>query len=222
MDSNGGGPTPVRLYLNSGTSSQYKFTNYTTLKAGSTEIKHGRCMICVADLNLNGKKDLIVGDNSGRFYFYDNVGTNSSPELSSLGAIKANGSTIKLDGDTRLCVDDWNSDGALDILAGDYYDNQYIIKGIPKVTALNNIPKDLISSNSIKLNNNKLIISSNSNATYNLSILSIRGRELYSANHKLTLGKNIINHNNQNIAPGMYLVKLSSCQTAMLFQVIKK
>lgn len=194
MDSNGGGPTPIRLYLNSGTKSDYLFTNYTTLKAVGVEIKHSRCMICVYDLNSDGKKDLIVGESGGLINFYENIGSNSSPMLQKTGPIKSGGATIKLNGDTRLCVDDWNSDGAPDIIAGDYYDDLYLIKGVPKVTALKpqNVIKKLNPCLLKEIQRDFIVLSFSEPGSYNISIFDSSGKRLFVGEEYLNSGTNSI------------------------------
>jgi hypothetical protein len=133
--------SPVRLYLNSGTTTQYEFTDYTSVQADGADIKHYRCMITVADLNKDGKKDLLVGDGTDKIYFYENKGTNADPQLTSKVALKADGSDIDLDGDTRQCVTDWNEDGANDLIAGDYNENVYLILGIPVTDIVHDIKR---------------------------------------------------------------------------------
>jgi hypothetical protein len=112
----------IRLYLNSGTETEYQFTDFTKLKANNTTIAHSRCQIQAVDLNYDGKKDLVVGSSQSRFYFYENTGTNASPELAAQVSLqKTDNSNITGSGDVRGCFADWNEDGGLDLLWSEYY-----------------------------------------------------------------------------------------------------
>lgn len=121
-------PKPIRLYLNSGTKTQYRFTTYSILKSGNTEIKYYRTQIQSLDFNYDGKLDLLVANGLStketRIYFYENIGTISAPSLKAPVALMAkSGQAIYPDigYDITFDVADWNSDGAWDIIMGDYY-----------------------------------------------------------------------------------------------------
>ncbi len=112
----------IRLYLNSGTATGYQFEEFTKIEANGTVIAHSRCQIQVEDLNYDGKKDLIVGNSQGSFYFYENTGTNASPVLAGQVSLqKTDNSNISGSGDVRGCFADWNDDGGLDLLWSEYY-----------------------------------------------------------------------------------------------------
>jgi hypothetical protein len=51
----------------------------------------GHCGPCIADVDGDGTPDLLVGDFSGFFHFYKNVGTKDKPEYVSKGRLKAGG-----------------------------------------------------------------------------------------------------------------------------------
>lgn len=106
----------LRVYLNEGSNSSPVFSGYEEI-AGTYEY---RFTPQVCDLNGNGKKDIIAGNNSGSIMFYENIGTNASPEFAPGVNLQAGGSNIQLSAGTRLWVDDWNGNGLLDLLVSDY------------------------------------------------------------------------------------------------------
>lgn len=113
-------PGSVRLYLNSGTAENHVFTTYTWIQSSSANIAWYRCCPQVVDLNLDGKKDIICGENNGKLAYYENVGTNASPVFSGFEYLESNGSDIDIYYGTRLWVNDWDEDGLLDLIVSDY------------------------------------------------------------------------------------------------------
>ena len=75
------------------------------------------------DLNLDGKKDLIMGENNAQVYYYENTGTNAAPVFTGFEALQSNGSPIDLYYGSRLWVNDWDEDGLPDLLLSDYNGN---------------------------------------------------------------------------------------------------
>lgn len=110
----------IRLYINSGTPTNPLITSWTYIQSGGSSINRYRCCPQVIDLNQDGKKDLVMGENDAKIYYYENVGTDEAPVFSGFEALQAGGSDIDLYYGSRLWVDDWNSDGYLDLLVSDY------------------------------------------------------------------------------------------------------
>ena len=134
----------IRLFLNSGTATSYQFTDYTKVKANGSTIALSRCQIQVEDLNYDGKKDLIAAYSAGRFYFYENTGTNASPVLAAAVLLqKTDNSTITGYGDVRGCFADWNEDGGLDFLWSEYYPENNIH------LYLGEVPSEVLDNNTI-------------------------------------------------------------------------
>lgn len=121
----------IRLYLNSGTLENHVFTTYTWIQSSSTNIAWSRCTPQVVDLNLDGKKDLVCGENTAKLVYYENVGTNASPVFSGYEYLESNGSDIDLYYGSRLWLNDWDEDGLLDLLVSDYNGWVYLYHGIP-------------------------------------------------------------------------------------------
>ncbi len=114
----------VRLYLNQGTDANPSFTTYTTIQSGGSQIYHFRANPRVFDIDQDGRKDLIIGDNAGYIHFYRNTGTNSNPSFSGSDTFRlTNGVPIDDYFGARPCCNDWNQDGRIDILTSGYDGN---------------------------------------------------------------------------------------------------
>lgn len=155
----------IRLFLNSGTATSYQFTDYTKVEANGSSIALARCQIQVEDLNYDGKKDLIAGYSAGRFYFYENTGTNAAPVLAAAVLLqKTDNSTITGYGDVRGCFADWNEDGGLDLLWSEYYPENNIHLYLGEVPSgisehddfsqLTNYPKNIVTNGQLLFNLN--------------------------------------------------------------------
>jgi len=74
----------------------------------------------LCDWDGDGKKDLIVGGDDHELFFYKNMGTEENRVFEKGVKLEAGGKTIKIGIRARMAVADWNSDGKMDLLAGDY------------------------------------------------------------------------------------------------------
>lgn len=112
----------VRVYLNQGTNSSPQFGNYDIVYAGPSQLYKFRANPVVYDLDLDGLKDLILGNDDGRVYFYKNVGTNTAPVFNaSYDTLRMqNGVAINVGSISRIHFVDWTGDGDLDLLVGGY------------------------------------------------------------------------------------------------------
>ena len=123
------------LRMNIGTRDEPDFSKESIpVLAGGVALKEsGHANPVVADWDSDGMKDLIEGSSNGRISWYRNVGSEEKPEFASAsvlvpatGASKGSiqfrfpGEEIRPGGRTQICVTDYNGDGLLDILAGDY------------------------------------------------------------------------------------------------------
>jgi len=121
----------VYLIPNEGTPKAYAFGTPRQLKAAGKPIivPHGDAGPFAADWDGDGKLDLLVGAGDGSVWFYRNIGTSKAPEL-------AAGVQLVPPGDAsfgtdvpreprrgiraKICAVDWNGDGRLDLLVGDF------------------------------------------------------------------------------------------------------
>ena len=116
------GTGTVRLYLNQGTNANPVFTTFSYVYSGGSPIYHYRTNPRVFDLDGDGNKDLILGDQYTYIYFYRNVGTNANPVFSGRDTLRVTtGGYITGYQANRPFLTDYNGDGAIDILTSDYY-----------------------------------------------------------------------------------------------------
>lgn len=110
----------IRLYLNSGTTTEPVLTTWSYIQSSGSNINRYRCCPQVYDMNGDGKKDLIMGENDAQIYYYENTGTDADPAFSGYEAIQSNGINLDLYSGTRLWVNDWDEDGTPDLLVSDF------------------------------------------------------------------------------------------------------
>ena len=110
----------IRLYLNSGTTSNPVLTTWSYIQSSGSDINRYRCCPQVYDMNGDGKKDLIMGENDAQIYYYENTGTDAAPVFSGFEALQSNGTPLDLYTGTRLWVNDWDEDGNPDLLVSDF------------------------------------------------------------------------------------------------------
>ncbi len=121
----GDGNGLVHFFKNVGTTQGPVYTNDVLLQAGGTTLSLGiRSAVRVADWDGDGIKDLIVSA-SGYAGWCRNVGSKTAPVLAAPVALQApvpSGglANITTGGRMRLEVVDWNHDGVLDLLIGNW------------------------------------------------------------------------------------------------------
>lgn len=86
----------------------------------------------VVDWNNDGKKDLIIGNTVGYGYegyilYFENQGTDESPEFGESIRLRAQGGDINGKGFVRPHVVDWNNDGKKDLIFGNGPDGKIFL-----------------------------------------------------------------------------------------------
>ncbi|MFC1499253.1 FG-GAP repeat domain-containing protein [Verrucomicrobiota bacterium] len=114
----------VHIFLNSGSDAGPVFTTSTQVKIGLTTFaaQGGDSAPCVVDWNNDGKKDLLVGENTGgEINLLINNGSDAAPLFTSVTLIQDGGANLSLaseDGRSVPWAVDWNADGKKDLLVG--------------------------------------------------------------------------------------------------------
>lgn len=118
-----GHSSTIIIYKNAGTKSAPRFLAPVLIQTPEGKFP-SRPSPYVVDWDGDGKRDLLVGTERAKVYFHRNVGTDQAAKL-------AKGELLKLTGDgfqngyrCRIEVTDWNNDGKLDILAGNFYSSK--------------------------------------------------------------------------------------------------
>jgi hypothetical protein len=120
----GGYDGRVRLFLNppATTNPGIEWETAVVLQDGDSDliVPSGRAAPSVADLDGDGRRDLIVGNTEGQLLFYANLATDAAPAFDGWRLLKADGVAIDLDGAprSRPYVGDYNADGLPDLAFG--------------------------------------------------------------------------------------------------------
>ena len=115
----------VRIYLNTGTASSPKFSDYFYAQSDGADltVPAAGCLGCfprVVDWNADERKDLLVGLGDGTVRIYLNTGTDENPTFDSGANILVNvpGASLNVGARAAPAFVDWNSDGMNDLVVG--------------------------------------------------------------------------------------------------------
>lgn len=118
----GGMDGKVRVYLNTAATGPADFQQEVLLYAGTAElvVPSGRSSVAVADLNGDGRKDLVVGNTDGQVLLYVNRGSDAEPAFDTAQPILTVDGAIDLPCTprSRPFLGDLNDDGVTDLLLG--------------------------------------------------------------------------------------------------------
>jgi hypothetical protein len=127
----------VHLVKNDGSKSKPAFGPASLLQAAGNPIKvsHGDAGPSVADWDGDGNFDLLVGTGAGSVEWFRNTGSNQAPKLAASQTLvaapaqgEANANAVNAGAKpgtrTKVHATDWNGDGKLDLLVGDFSHQQ--------------------------------------------------------------------------------------------------
>lgn len=113
----------IKIFINIGTNPNPILSPSVLMPANPpiSQIKNGPD---IGDLNGDGLKDLAYGWWQGTVYYYPNSGTNAAPVFNGVHLLTALGDTIQpnfpTSGWTHLELNDWDEDGDLDLVYGEW------------------------------------------------------------------------------------------------------
>ncbi|HEX8200374.1 MAG TPA: VCBS repeat-containing protein [Isosphaeraceae bacterium] len=120
----------VYLVPNEGSAQAYAFGKERQLRAGGEPLKvEGDAGPFAADWDGDGRLDLLVGVGDGSVALFRNAGSAQEPELKAAETLIPPGETAFVVGApkephrgmrSKVCAADWDGDGRLDLLVGDY------------------------------------------------------------------------------------------------------
>ncbi len=210
-------PLPPLLFINIGTNTKPEFADAVKIKANNVEIGDAeRFNIDVADLNYDGKQDLLIGAgwSAANAIFYENSGTKENPVLKKGVNLKnMNGTDIKLGMDLKVYVTDWNEDGGLDLLLGHLEKADgidiYLGEKPPTLILNNKSVTSFLRNSSLQCGYYKANLYLNNPGNILLQVFSVTGRMVESMNMgNLPAGANVISYD-MNIYPaGYYLINI--------------
>ena len=203
----------IWLYLNSGTTGNPVWTTYTAVNVGGSPIAYSRSIPHVIDLNLDGKKDMVIGEDYGHIYYLENTGTNASPVFSSSVMLEANGTPIVFPSgytDLKPYVVDWNNDGWLDIVTGNYVSYVYLYLSYPVSIGETTEPlseKQFAVYGSPAYGSIGFAISCEGGTTVQISIYSVDGRLVKTIDFgSYAAGEHLLHASTEGLPSGAYRV----------------
>lgn len=203
----------INIYLNSGTASSYTFTTPVEVLCNNASITYHRCIPHITDLNLDGKKDLVIGEDLGCIYFLENAGTNDSPQFNTSVKLESDGSPIQWPSgqtDITVWVNDWNEDGMPDILIGNYKDTVYVYLNDAPVEAIKQSNKSLtqlFAKNIVTKGNFSVNLNLKKDQNVSMKLFSSDGRIVKSKEAgALSTGEHTIQMNLGMLPGGVYFL----------------
>jgi len=135
----GGNDGRVRYLRNEGTATAPDFQVVELVQNNGTDliVGSGRATPVIADLDGDGKKDLLTGYSTGGVRFYPNVGTNSAPTFAGFVSVLTNGVPVSLSspGRSKPSLCDWTGDGSPDLLIGGGDRKVHLFQGVGYITS---------------------------------------------------------------------------------------
>ena len=226
-----GGTDNVRVYINTGTDAAPVFGSYTAITCGGTPINLQRTCPVVYDLDRDGIKDLMTSEINGYVWFYHNSGTNSAPIFLTAQRLSTQGGYI-VDGlaEGHITFNDWDQDGDLDLIFGEYGAYNGYIRVYKNLTFNPWVAEEqsqTITQNELSISpnptNNYVLVryTLNKSSSVKIEILSSDGRLVASpVNQYQEQGVHQFTWRNQNKLPnGVYFVQMTTDENKQVKRV---
>ena len=126
-EGSGSFPGKVRVYLNEGTAGQPRFSSFSYVQAGGSDLTCSGmgCMGCfprVVQWDGDAKKDLLIGQADGTIRLFSNVGLDAAPAFAGGTWLEVGpaGAKQRIDVGSRATASflDWGNDGRDDLVTG--------------------------------------------------------------------------------------------------------
>lgn len=111
----------VLLLVNKSTGSVPVFDDAVYLQSGGQDLTvQLRSSPAAGDWNRDGKKDLLVGEIYGTVFYFENVGSDEDPVFDGHVLLSTGEILVDVEMYSRLDLVDWDNDGVLDLLSGNF------------------------------------------------------------------------------------------------------
>jgi hypothetical protein len=197
-------PPNVYVYLNEGTDSAPVFGDSTPVLHGGFPFDDYRCVPVLLDLDLDGKRDLVLGEWYSSVRLYSNVGTDTNPVFNTyVNLVEPDPVNYSNGNPPRVNFTDWDGDADLDMITCDYYGSVFLRENItpPGVQETMNDGRGTMDAPTLVRNTLNL-----QSAIFNLqsaiALVDVSGRKVLD----LRPGPNDVSA----LSPGIYFVRPAS------------
>jgi len=196
----------VYVYLNEGTDSMPVFGDSTPVLHGGNQFDDSRCVPLLLDLDLDGKRDLVLGEWYSSVRLYTNVGTDSSPVFNTyVNLVEPDPVNFSNGNPPRVNFTDWDGDADLDMITCDYYGSVFLRENItPPGTEETPTAELRAASVGPTLVRQVLRIHGSALGVRTSTLLDASGRKVLD----LSAGPNDVSH----LTPGVYFIQEAQAQ----------
>jgi hypothetical protein len=143
-----GQPCNVYVYLNQGTNAAPVFGDSTPVLFNGSTLPYYRTIPVLQDLDLDGKKDIILGGWYSDVRFYTNVGTNANPVFTNyIYIVQPDSQNFSNGNPPRINFTDWDGDSDLDMITCDYYGSVFLRENVTPQSVAENTDETIGSMN---------------------------------------------------------------------------